>query len=148
MKKAILALALVMSMGAAQVSWASSAPKHRYHPTAQQVDQQDAQERRQMGSLLRLSRKLLPRMTGRWRLTRIPPVRILPSIMIATMMIPVLIIPSTVWKIMMTRSISSVRCSAAVCWVWWSSFVSSSDCFYPGSADCLHPAYQISGSPP
>ncbi len=45
MKKAILALALVMSMGATQVSWASSAPKHRYHPTAQQVDQQNAQEK-------------------------------------------------------------------------------------------------------
>ena len=45
MKKAILALALVMSMGATQVSWASSAPKHRYHPTAQQMDQQDAQEK-------------------------------------------------------------------------------------------------------
>ena len=45
MKKAILALALVMSMGATQVSWASSAPKHRYHPTTQQVDQQDAQEK-------------------------------------------------------------------------------------------------------
>ena len=45
MKKAILALALVMSMGATQVSWASSAPKHRYHPTMQQVDQQDAQEK-------------------------------------------------------------------------------------------------------
>ena len=37
MKKAILALALVMSMGATQVSWASSAPKHRYHPTTQQI---------------------------------------------------------------------------------------------------------------
>lgn len=45
MKKAILALALVMSMGATQVSWASSAPKHRYHPTAQQVDQQNPQEK-------------------------------------------------------------------------------------------------------
>ncbi len=45
MKKAILALALVMSMGATQMSWASSAPKHRYHPTTQQVDQQDAQEK-------------------------------------------------------------------------------------------------------
>ena len=33
MKKAILALALVMSIGATQVSLASSAPKHRYHPT-------------------------------------------------------------------------------------------------------------------
>ena len=43
MKKAILALALVMSMGATQVSWASSAPKHRYHPATQQVDQQDQQ---------------------------------------------------------------------------------------------------------
>ena len=43
MKKAILALALVMSMGATQVSWASSAPKHRYHPTTQQVDQQNQQ---------------------------------------------------------------------------------------------------------
>ena len=45
MKKAILALALVMSMGATQVSWASSAPKHRYHPTTQQVDQQNLQEK-------------------------------------------------------------------------------------------------------
>ena len=35
MKKAILALALVMSIGATQVSLASSAPKHRYHPTTQ-----------------------------------------------------------------------------------------------------------------
>lgn len=38
MKKAILALALIMSMGLTQVSWASSAPKHRYHPATQQVD--------------------------------------------------------------------------------------------------------------
>lgn len=45
MKKAILALALVMSMGATQMSWASSAPKHRYHPTTQQVDQQNPQEK-------------------------------------------------------------------------------------------------------
>ena len=45
MKKAILALALVMSMGATQVSWASSAPKHRYHPTTQQVDQQNQQDK-------------------------------------------------------------------------------------------------------
>lgn len=45
MKKAILALVLVMSMGATQVSWASSAPKHRYHPTTQQVDQQNPQEK-------------------------------------------------------------------------------------------------------
>ena len=45
MKKAILALALVMSMGATQVSWASSAPKHRYHPTTQQVDQQNPQDK-------------------------------------------------------------------------------------------------------
>ena len=45
MKKAILALALIMSMGATQVSWASSAPKHRYHPTTQQVDQQNPQEK-------------------------------------------------------------------------------------------------------
>ena len=42
MKKAILALALVMSIGATQVSLASSAPKHRYHPTTQQVDQKAA----------------------------------------------------------------------------------------------------------
>lgn len=42
MKKAILALALVLSMGASQVSLASSAPKHRYHATTQQVDKQDA----------------------------------------------------------------------------------------------------------
>ena len=45
MKKAILALVLVMSMGATQVSWASSAPKHRYHPTTQQVDQQNPQDK-------------------------------------------------------------------------------------------------------
>lgn len=31
MKKAILALALIMSIGVTQVSWSSSAPKHRYH---------------------------------------------------------------------------------------------------------------------
>lgn len=42
MKKAILALALVLSMGASQVSLASSAPKHRYHATTQQVDKQEA----------------------------------------------------------------------------------------------------------
>ena len=40
MKKAILTLALIMSIGATQVSLASSAPKHRYHPTTQQVDKQ------------------------------------------------------------------------------------------------------------
>ncbi len=42
MKKAILTLALIMSMGVTQVSWASSAPKHRYHPTTQQVDKKEA----------------------------------------------------------------------------------------------------------
>ena len=42
MKKAILALAFVMSIGATQVSLASSAPKHRYHPTTQQVDSKAA----------------------------------------------------------------------------------------------------------
>ena len=41
MKKAILALALVMSMGVTQVSLASSAPKHRYHPATEQVDKQE-----------------------------------------------------------------------------------------------------------
>ena len=40
MKKALLTLALIMSIGATQVSLASSAPKHRYHPTTQQVDKQ------------------------------------------------------------------------------------------------------------
>ena len=40
MKKAILTLALIMSIGATQVSLASSAPKHRYHLTTQQVDKQ------------------------------------------------------------------------------------------------------------
>lgn len=40
MKKVILALALMMSIGATQVTWASAAPKHRYHPTTQQVDKQ------------------------------------------------------------------------------------------------------------
>lgn len=42
MKKVILALALMMSIGATQTAWASSAPKHRYHPTTQQVDKQAA----------------------------------------------------------------------------------------------------------
>lgn len=41
MKKTILALALVMSMGVTQVSLASSAPKHRYHPATEQVDKQE-----------------------------------------------------------------------------------------------------------
>ena len=40
MKKVILALALMMSIGATQATWASSAPKHRYHPSTQQVDKQ------------------------------------------------------------------------------------------------------------
>ncbi len=41
MKKAILTWALIMSIGITQVSLASSAPKHRYHPTTttQQVDE-------------------------------------------------------------------------------------------------------------
>ena len=38
MKKAIVALALIMSMGLNQVSLASSAPKHRYTPSTEQVD--------------------------------------------------------------------------------------------------------------
>lgn len=38
MKKAIVALALIMSMGFNQVSLASSAPKHRYTPSTEQVD--------------------------------------------------------------------------------------------------------------
>lgn len=42
MKKSILALALMMSLGVSSVSLASSAPKHRYHPTTQQVDKKDA----------------------------------------------------------------------------------------------------------
>lgn len=42
MKKAILALALVLSMGATHVSLAASAPKHRYHATTQQVDKKEA----------------------------------------------------------------------------------------------------------
>ncbi len=42
MKKAILAWALVLSMGATQVSLAASAPKHRYHATTQQVDKKEA----------------------------------------------------------------------------------------------------------
>ena len=42
MKKAIFTLALILSIGATQVSLASSAPKHRYHPTTQQVDKQAA----------------------------------------------------------------------------------------------------------
>lgn len=42
MKKAILTLTLILSMGVAQVNWASSAPKHRYTPTTQQVDKNAA----------------------------------------------------------------------------------------------------------
>ena len=42
MKKALLTLALIMSIGATQVSLASSAPKHRYHPSTQQVDKKTA----------------------------------------------------------------------------------------------------------
>ena len=38
MKKALLTLALIMSIGATQLSLASSAPKHRYQPSTQQVD--------------------------------------------------------------------------------------------------------------
>ena len=42
MKKAILTWALILSIGATQMSLAASAPKHRYHPTTQQVDKQEA----------------------------------------------------------------------------------------------------------
>ena len=38
MKKAIVSLALIMSMGLNQVSLASTAPKHRYTPSTEQVD--------------------------------------------------------------------------------------------------------------
>ncbi len=41
MKKAILTWALILSLGATQVSLAASAPKHRYHPTTQQMDKQE-----------------------------------------------------------------------------------------------------------
>lgn len=45
MKKAILVLTLVLGLGTTQVSWASAAPKHRYTPATQQVDNgQDAIE--------------------------------------------------------------------------------------------------------
>ena len=40
MKKVILTMALMMSIGTTQVIWAASAPKHRYHPSIQQVDKQ------------------------------------------------------------------------------------------------------------
>ena len=42
MKKAILTWVLILSIGATQMSLAASAPKHRYHPTTQQVDKQEA----------------------------------------------------------------------------------------------------------
>ena len=42
MKKALLTLALIMSIGATQLSLASSAPKHRYQPSTQQVDKKTA----------------------------------------------------------------------------------------------------------
>jgi len=45
MKKALLALALVLSLGTTQLSWASSAPKHRYTPTTQQVDKKPAAQK-------------------------------------------------------------------------------------------------------
>lgn len=38
MKKVFLALTLALTLGATQVSWASSAPKHRYTPTTQVED--------------------------------------------------------------------------------------------------------------
>lgn len=42
MKQYLLALALVMSIGATNLAWASSAPKHRYHATStEQVDQKE-----------------------------------------------------------------------------------------------------------
>lgn len=44
MKKVILVLALMMIIGAAQVSLATSAPKHRYHPATQQVDKHASQQ--------------------------------------------------------------------------------------------------------
>ncbi len=47
MKKAILTLALVLSIGATQVSLAASAPKHRYHPTTEQVDTKQAVDDKQ-----------------------------------------------------------------------------------------------------
>lgn len=42
MKKAIFTWVLIMSIGATQMSWASSAPKHRYHPATEQVSKQQA----------------------------------------------------------------------------------------------------------
>ena len=42
MKHYLLALALVMSIGATNLAWATSAPKHRYHATqTEQVDQKE-----------------------------------------------------------------------------------------------------------
>ena len=38
MKKKIIVMALAMSLGVFQQSLASSAPKHRYTPSTQQVD--------------------------------------------------------------------------------------------------------------
>ncbi len=41
MKKVIVALALIVSIGTTQTAWATPAPKHRYQPTAEQVDKQE-----------------------------------------------------------------------------------------------------------
>ena len=70
MKKAIFTLALILSIGATQVSLASSAPKHRYHPTTQQVDKQAAAGQ---ASAAQMMRRLLPIL--------IPPQRILPTML-------------------------------------------------------------------
>ena len=85
MKKAILALALVMSIGATQVSLASSAPKHRYHPTTQQVDSKAAP-----------ASAAQPSASRRWRLILIQPVQIRPTMMIMMRMIISLFILDTV----------------------------------------------------
>lgn len=91
MKKTILALALVMSMGVTQVSLASSAPKHRYHPATEQVDKQ---EKDADDEALELT-PIQPAM-----------IRLLPMIM--KMKVLLLIIPNIAWAITMTHSISWV----------------------------------------
>lgn len=43
MKKAILSIMLIASLGTTQVSLGASAPKHRYHPSTEQVDKQSVE---------------------------------------------------------------------------------------------------------
>ncbi len=84
MKKAILTLALIMSIGATQVSLASSAPKHRYHPTTQQVDPSRLLLHLQHSR--KISRLLPDRHPQLWMMRRLLPILIQPQRILPTML--------------------------------------------------------------